>query len=189
MTISVDAAKTKAFTLVELLIVILIIGVLAAVIAPKFVEMQRKAKEAATKRNLAAIRAAIKFYQAEHEGRLPYYDATAADGEITLHEDTTPSSSDNELVPNYISELPPVYLGQEANWTLDYEGNPHEGDNDFKITGPLHWANIPRRSCSGGGSNVEYLYNWETGEVWINASNAWNDEFLTDSNGEEIRWW
>ena len=49
----------KGFTLVELVIVIVVLGILAAVAMPKFVDLVDDAKEAATKGGLGAIRSVI----------------------------------------------------------------------------------------------------------------------------------
>lgn len=177
----------KSFTLVELLIVILIIGILSAVIAPRMAAMDRKAKEAATKRNLEALRAAIRFYQADHDGRLPFNGLPLQ----ILENGTTPSLSNNDLVPLYIPKIPKVYLGQKETWgktSLQY----HEGDNSFFIFPASAWPNSPdRRTCAGGfgGSLGEWFYCSDTGEIWINAANDLFTGYLTDTNGQEIRWW
>lgn len=51
----------KAFTLVELVMVIVIIGLLAAVVMPKFGDMKTEAQDAAEKATVAAIRSGIKL--------------------------------------------------------------------------------------------------------------------------------
>jgi len=60
----------KGFTLVELVIVIVILGILAAIAVPKFVNLGGKAKEAAAEANIGALRAAATLYYAEH-GQFP----------------------------------------------------------------------------------------------------------------------
>ena len=53
--------KRNAFTLVELVMVIVIIGLLAAVVTPKFTSMHTEAQAAAEEGTVAAVRAGIKL--------------------------------------------------------------------------------------------------------------------------------
>ncbi len=57
--------RQKGFTLIELVIVITIIGILASIAIPKFMDIQNEAKKAATKATLAAIRAGIEMAHAK----------------------------------------------------------------------------------------------------------------------------
>jgi type IV pilus assembly protein PilA len=53
------------------MIVVAIIGILAAVAIPKFAQMIERAKEGATKSNLGAIRSAVSIYYGKNEGVYP----------------------------------------------------------------------------------------------------------------------
>ena len=64
----------KAFTLAEILIVVGIIGILAAIVLPEFKSHTQKAKEAAAKDNLRILRNTIEFYAAQHNGVPPGYN-------------------------------------------------------------------------------------------------------------------
>ncbi len=61
----------KGFTLIELMIVVAIIGILAAIAIPKFADLINKAKEGSTKGGLSAVRSAIQVYYGDNEGWFP----------------------------------------------------------------------------------------------------------------------
>ena len=61
----------RGFTLIELMIVVAIIGILAAIAIPKFADLIRKSNEGATKGNLGAIRSALSIYYGDMEGYYP----------------------------------------------------------------------------------------------------------------------
>ena len=64
-------SKPKGFTLIELMIVVAIIGILAAIAIPKFAELIRKSSEGASKGNLGALRSAMSIYYGDMEGSYP----------------------------------------------------------------------------------------------------------------------
>lgn len=63
----------RAFTLVEILIVVAILGILAAITIPTLKGHIIEAKEAAAKDNLRILRNAIALYAAQHNGIPPGY--------------------------------------------------------------------------------------------------------------------
>jgi type IV pilus assembly protein PilA len=66
----------KGFTLIELMIVVAIIGILAAIAIPKFADLISKSKEGATKGALSSVRGALQVYYGDNEGWFPAIDAT-----------------------------------------------------------------------------------------------------------------
>ena len=61
----------KGFTLIELMIVVAIIGILAAIAIPKFADLINKAKEGSTKGALSTVRSALQVYYGDNEGWFP----------------------------------------------------------------------------------------------------------------------
>ena len=58
----------KGFTLIELMIVVVIIGILAAIAIPNFIAMQNRAKEGSTKANMHTMQLAVEDYGVRNDG-------------------------------------------------------------------------------------------------------------------------
>jgi len=75
--------RRSGFTLVEILVVVAIIGLLAAVAVNNVVDRLREARIAATRASINAIYQAAKIYSMDHNGKFPssIEDLTRAEGE------------------------------------------------------------------------------------------------------------
>jgi type IV pilus assembly protein PilA len=60
--------NSKGFTLIELMIVVVIIGILAAIAIPNFIAMQNRAKEGSTKSNMHTVQLAAEDYGVQNDG-------------------------------------------------------------------------------------------------------------------------
>ncbi len=81
--ISLRSSRSQdGFTLVELLIVVIILAILAAIIVPQFSAATDDANQAAYDTNIANIRAAIDLYRQQHNA---YPGAVAATGAVCVN--------------------------------------------------------------------------------------------------------
>jgi general secretion pathway protein G len=63
--------KRNGFTLVEILIVVVILGILAAIVIPQFSDASEEAKLSSLVSDLQTIRSQIQLYKIQHSGALP----------------------------------------------------------------------------------------------------------------------
>ena len=104
------AQKQTGFTIVELLIVVVVIAILAAITIVAYNGIQTRARDSSRETAVRSIRTALEMYQAENDGLYPNACGTPNTGCLT-------SSLASSLVPKYISAIPP---DPKSGTTIDY---------------------------------------------------------------------
>ncbi|MDI6752588.1 MAG: type II secretion system protein [bacterium] len=131
--------KRKGFTLVEIMVVVMIIGILLAIMIPRVNMVMDRGREKATHKNLQAIQAAVNAYC------------------VRDTEDVYPTSDANfkAILSEYFEEVPYALLKRNAV-------NPNEN----KVVVAASTANIDN---SGGWVLVIGTTSDQCGRVFINS--------------------
>lgn len=126
----------RAFTLVEILIVVVILGILAAIVIPQFSSASDVSRENALKTTLYRIRNQIELYNQQHAGNYP----TLADFEdqmvLVSNElgQTAAIGTDGYVFGPYLQEMPfnpftsGKSVGDGAVGTSDWYYNESTGE-------------------------------------------------------------
>ncbi len=70
--------RSKGFTLVEILIVVIILGILAAIVIPQFTEASNDARESALASDLQTLRSQLELYKVQHLEKYPDLNGAGA---------------------------------------------------------------------------------------------------------------
>ena len=161
----------EAFTLIELMIVVTIIGLLAAVATPRFARMLKRAKQASSKNGLAVLRSAAGVYYADNLGTFAYED-TAVGGDYSFIS-ALDSISNNAFTPKYLSIIPDFISG--------IQGYPNENSNEIAVAEDGGTFDYDSRGVQQSVA-APWVYFKKTGMWYVNCGEL-------DTTGVAISTW
>ncbi|MDD5354526.1 MAG: type II secretion system protein [bacterium] len=133
----------KGFTLVELLIVIVILGILAAIVIARFAGATKESKESNLKGNLRTIRSSLETYKANSKSNS--YPANL--------DDLWKGTADDVDSKTFLERIPidPFYRSNAVELvTAEFSPSDNETQRDAKISGAGGWSydSLTGRVCA-----------------------------------------
>ena len=158
--------RTRAFTLIELLIVVAIIGILAAIAVPNFMNARIKASVTRAKADMKAATDALEMYRLDN-GR---YIRTMA-GASELWQLTTPMA--------YMNSVPRDFFLKKEEKGKDI--NPDSTLDTWDYTGSdIGWGNKPPYAYVLGGLGPGRSGNGAQLDWAFNGPDHWDKQFFRD---------
>lgn len=133
--------RNKGFTLVEILIVVIILGILAAIVIPQFTEASNDARASALASDLQTVRSQVELFKVQHLEVLP---------DTTIVDQLTKKTNISGVAEGTDGATGPFSYGP---YLQKFPTNPYTATNDVE-TG----------TSNPGGGNKGWYYNTTTGK-------------------------
>ena len=133
----------RGFTLIEIMVVIVILGILAALVVPKIMSRPDEARIVAARQDIASITQALKLYRLDNQN----YPTTEQGLQALAQKPTTPPAPNNWKNGGYLDRLP------KDPWGYDYQYlNPG-------LKAEIDVFSLGADGAAGGEANNADIYN------------------------------
>ena len=137
--------KTRGFTLIEVLVVVAILAILAAIVVPRIMDRPDEAKRVAAKADIGAIVQALKLYRLDNGG----YPTTDHGLVALVHRPTTNPVPGNWKQGGYLDHVP------KDPWGSDYQYlSPG-------VRGEIDVFSLGADRARGGEGSAADIGNWD----------------------------
>ena len=130
---SIPARRHRGFTLLEVMVVVVIIGILAALVVPKIIGRPDEARVIAAKQDIASLLQALKLYRLDNLR----YPATEQGLQALVAKPATPPVPPNWKTGGYIDRLPKDPWGNPYQFAIQ----PAVGDQPAEV---MVWTISPK---------------------------------------------
>lgn len=142
--------KKSGFTLVEILIVVIILGILAAIVIPQFTNASTEARENSARSLVQTIRSQIELYKMQHGDLYPTSNG-AADGTWDWDALTGITQFDGKNLGPYLQQEPgnPLRAGASGVQSVDTDATAIDAT---------------------AGADDGFVFSQATGKIWAFAA-------------------
>ncbi len=161
---SLSRPLPRAFTLIEVLIVVTILAILSAAVIPAFVDSSDDARDSTLKYNLQVLRNQMQLFRAQHKGRWPGFGGVPGEVHFFVYSNAEGAISTTES-PAF--PFGPYIPSQRVT-------NPFNGGKSWKISSDPP-NETPGSAMGEIGGLAGWFYDPATGRISANAEGSTSD--------------
>ncbi len=183
-TYKTSSGQRKGFTLVEILIVVIILGILAAIVIPQFSSASNDARKNSLRTQLQTLRSQLQLYAAQH---VDLYPPSLVGGtgtpwaEMTVKTDFQSNTTATADLGPYLQNPPKNQLNGLVDVAVVSGLTP--GTGDFGRGSQADGSPWPNSN-----GNVGWIFNKDNGRIWATSAKSGfifdEDNPSADSNAQ-----
>jgi general secretion pathway protein G len=167
--------NNKGFTLVEILIVVIILGILAAIVIPQFTNASQDARKSSLTSQLQTVRSQVELYKLQHLDQAP--PKLVAGGATAWDDMTVQTNADHTTTP-----ISPATSCPFGPYLQAAPINPLNNSSSVLVVD----VDVVLGQASGATSEG-WIYNKTNGKSWATSTKftkVYNEGDATDSNND-----
>jgi len=164
--------SAQGFTLVEILIVVIILGILAAIVIPQFTNASEDARKSSLTSQLQTIRSQVELYKLQHRDTFPT-DTGAADGIWEWERMTAKTDEDGAAYTGAVGQTGPFGPYLQAAPVNNLNGKA-----------PMAPAVDDDAARLGAYPTAGWIFSEATGKIWATGKTG---KMYDEATGAEVQ--
>jgi general secretion pathway protein G len=171
---SAHRKNNKGFTLVEILIVVIILGILAAIVIPQFTNASQDARKSSLTSQLQTVRSQVELYKLQHLDKNPTGLASTGDILDTVAWAEMTVKTDADQTVNVAGAFGPYLQAGPIN-SLNNSAKVLVQDTDVVL------------GAASGATDEGWIFNRKNGKMWATSAKfgfIYNEGNSADPNND-----